>query len=134
MAGRDESAKLQGMLSELAATVGEMGAGRDWGANAIRQIARPDKQAMFRGEEFNLDNSANLMKMAQWAERNGYEDKAKQYMALGYKEKEREAGHRGRMRGGRWYILTKSPPSAFAPAHPAFAVSHSPFTVRIIPF
>lgn len=91
MAGRDESAKLQGMLSEIAATVGEMGAGRNWGANAIRQIARPDNQAMFRGEEFNLDNSANLMKMAQWSERNGYDDKAKQYMALGYKEKEREA-------------------------------------------
>jgi hypothetical protein len=83
MAGKDESARLQGMLSEIAGTVGEMGAGRDWGANAIRQIARPDNQAMFRGEEFKLDNSANLIKMGQWAERNGYEDKAKQYMALG---------------------------------------------------
>ena len=91
MAGRDESARLQGMLSDLAGTVGEMGAGRDWGANAIRQIARPDNQARFRGEKFGLDNSENLMKMAQWSERNGYEDQAKNYMALSYKQKEKEA-------------------------------------------
>jgi hypothetical protein len=90
MAGKDESARLQGMLSEIAGTVGEMGAGRDWGANAIRQIARPDNQAMFRGEEFKLDNSANLMKMAQWAERNGYDDEAKRYMALGASQQKTE--------------------------------------------
>jgi len=83
MAGRDESARLQGMLSDLAGTVGEMGAGRDWGANAIRQIARPDNQARFRGEKFGLDNSENLMKMAQWSERNGYEDQAARYLTLG---------------------------------------------------
>lgn len=90
MAGRDESAKLQGMLSELAGTVGEMGAGRDWGANAIRQIARPDNQAMFRGQPYALDNSANLLQMGQWAERNGFDDKSRQYMALADRYQQRE--------------------------------------------
>lgn len=90
MSGKDESARLQGMLSELAGTVGEMGAGRDWGANAIRQIARPDNQARFRGQKFGLDNSANLMKMAQWSERNGYEDQATRYHRMSYDLADRE--------------------------------------------
>jgi hypothetical protein len=103
MAGKDESARLQGMLSELAGTVGEMGAGRDWGANAIRQIARPDNQAMFRGEEFGLDNSANLMKMGQWAERNGFDDKSRQYLTLAedYRKRETEEEKARRLQVGR---------------------------------
>lgn len=90
MAGSDQSARLQGMLSQLAGTVGEMGAGRNWGANAIRQVARPDSLALIRGEEFSLDNSDNLMQMAQWAERNGRDDQASEYMGLAYKMKAME--------------------------------------------
>ena len=90
MAGSDQSANLQGMLSQLAGTVGEMGTGRNFGANALRQIVRPDNQAMFRGQPYALDNSANLMQMAQWAERNGYDDKSRQYMALADRYQQRE--------------------------------------------
>jgi len=78
------------MLSQLAGSVGEMGAGRNFGANALRQIVRPDNQAAFRGEKFALDNSANLMQMAQWAERNGFDDKSRQYMALADRYQQRE--------------------------------------------
>ena len=90
MAGSDQSANLQGMLSQLAGTVGEMGAGRNFGANALRQIVRPDNQAAFRGQPYALDNSANLMQMAQWAERNGFDDKSRQYMALADRYQQRE--------------------------------------------
>jgi hypothetical protein len=45
---------------------------------------------MFRGEKFGLDNSANLMKMAQWAERNDFDDKSRQYMAMADRYQQRE--------------------------------------------
>ena len=99
MAGSDQSARLQGMLSQLASDVGEMGAGRNFGANAIRQLARPDNQARFRGQEFGLDNSANLMQMAQWAERNDFDEKSRQYMAMAdrYQQREIEESKRQRL-------------------------------------
>ena len=99
MAGSDQSARLQGMLTQLASDVGEMGAGRNFGANAIRQLARPDNQARFRGQEFGLDNSANLMQMAQWAERNDFDDKSRQYMAMAdrYQQREIEESKRQRL-------------------------------------
>lgn len=90
MAGSDQSANLQGMLNQLAGTVGEMGAGRNFGANALRQIMRPDNQAAFRGDPYTLDNSTNLLQMAQWAERNGFDDKSRQYMALADRYQQRE--------------------------------------------
>jgi hypothetical protein len=82
MAGRDQSARLQGLLSGIADSVGELGAGGDWTSDAIRNITRP---------EIDTTDSASLIRYADWARRNGLDDEAKQYMALGYRQKEKEA-------------------------------------------
>jgi hypothetical protein len=74
MAGTDQSARLQGLLSGIADSVGGLGAGGDWTSNAIRNIARP---------EIDTADSKSIMSYADWARRNGYDDEAKQYMALG---------------------------------------------------
>ena len=92
MSGSDQSARLQGLLSGIAGTVGELGVGGDWTSDAIRTVNRPDFMAgAFGTPEFDMDNVENLNAMANWASRNGYEDQAKQYMALSYKQKEKEA-------------------------------------------
>ena len=83
MSGSDQSARLQGLLSGIAGTVGELGAGGDWTSNAIRTVNRPDFMAgSFGNPEFDMNNVDNLDAMANWASRNGYEDQAKQYMTL----------------------------------------------------
>ena len=92
MAGQDQSARLQGLLSGIAGSVGELGAGGEWTSNAVRTAARPDFMAgSFGNPEFDTNNVDNLDAMANWASRNGYEDQAKQYMALSYQLKEKEA-------------------------------------------
>ena len=91
MAGQDQSARLQGLLSGIAGSVGELGAGGEWAGNAVRTAARPDFMAgSFGNPEFDMNNVDNLNAMANWASRNGYEDQAKQYMALSYRQKEKE--------------------------------------------
>ena len=97
MSGSDQSARLQGLLSGIAGTVGELGAGGDWTSNAIRTVNRPDFMAgsdkvlgKYGRPEFDMNNVNNLDAMANWASRNGYEDQAKQYMALSYQQKEKE--------------------------------------------
>lgn len=92
MAGSDQSARLQGLLSGIADSVGGLGAGGEWTSNAVRTAARPDfTSGMFGNPKFDMNNVDNLNAMANWASRNGYEDQAKQYMALGYRQKEKEA-------------------------------------------
>ena len=91
MAGSDQSARLQGLLSGIADSVGGLGAGGEWTGNAIRTAARPDfTSGMFGNPKFDMNNVDNLNAMANWASRNGYEDQAKQYMALSYAQKEKE--------------------------------------------
>ena len=89
MAGRDESARLQGLLSGIAGDVGELGKGGEWAGNAIRTVARPDFMAgsdkvlgKYGRPEFDMNNVDNLNAMANWASRNGYEDQAKNYMLM----------------------------------------------------
>lgn len=98
MSGSDQSARLQGLLSGIADSVGELGAGGDWTSNAIRTVNRPDFMAgsdkvlgKYGRPEFDMNNVDNLDAMANWASRNGYEDQAKQYMALSYQLKEKGA-------------------------------------------
>jgi hypothetical protein len=97
MSGSDQSARLQGLLSGIAGTVGELGVGGDWTSNAIRTVNRPDFMAgsdkvlgKYGRPAFDMNNVNNLDAMANWASRNGYEDQAKQYMALSYQQKEKE--------------------------------------------
>ena len=67
MAGRDESARLQGLLSGIAGDVGELGKGGEWAGNAIRTVARPDFMAgsdkvlgKYGRPEFDMNNVDNL--------------------------------------------------------------------------
>ena len=91
MAGSDQSAKLQGLLSGIANSVGELGAGGEWTSNAVRTAARPDfTSGLFGTPKFDMNNVDNLDAMTNWASRNGYEDQAKQYMALSYRQKEKD--------------------------------------------
>ena len=86
MAGRDESARLQGLLSGIAGDVGELGKGGEWTSNAIRTVARPDFMAgAFGTPEFDMENVSNLNAMANWADRNDRQEEATRYMALSSK-------------------------------------------------
>jgi len=75
MAGTNQALRLQGMLSNIANTVGEMGAASNWTAQNVRDYMAPD-----------LDPSSeeSLLKRQQWAMRNGYQDEANRLgVALG---------------------------------------------------
>ena len=97
MSGSDQSARLQGLLSGIAGTVGELGAGGDWTSNAIRTVNRPDFMAgsdkvlgKYGRPEFDMNNVDNLDAMANWANRNGYEDQARQYAAQSALQREKQ--------------------------------------------
>jgi len=92
MSGSDQSARLQGLLSGIASTVGELGVGGDWTSNAIRTVNRPDFMAgsdkvlgKFGNPEFDMNNVDNLNAMANWADRNDRQEEATRYMALSSK-------------------------------------------------
>ena len=97
MSGSDQSARLEGMLSGIAGTVGELGVGGDWTSNAIRTVNRPDFMAgsnkvlgKYGRPAFDMDNVDNLNAMANWAERNDKQDEATRYMALSLATQERQ--------------------------------------------
>ena len=92
MAGQDQSARLQGLLSGIAGNVGELGKGGEWTSNAIRTVARPDFMAgsdkvlgKYGRPEFDMENVDNLNAMANWADRNDRQEEATRYMALSSK-------------------------------------------------
>ena len=39
----------------------------------------------------DMNDSASILRYAQWAQKNGYEEEARNYLALGYRQKEKEA-------------------------------------------
>lgn len=81
MSGRNQAMNLTGMLDGIAGAFNGMGDAYAFTHNAIRNIARP---------EVNQNSSESLIRYAQWAQRNGFDDEARQYMALGYRQKEKE--------------------------------------------
>jgi hypothetical protein len=82
MSGSNQAVRLQGMLGNLADSFNGMGDAYNFVPNAIRNVTRP---------EVDSNSSESLMQYAQWAQRNGFDDEAKQYMALGYRQKEKES-------------------------------------------
>ena len=82
MSGSNQAMRLQGMLTNLANSFDGMEDAYDFVPNAIRNVTRP---------EVDTNNSESLMGYAQWAQRNGFDDEARQYLALGYRQKEKEA-------------------------------------------
>jgi hypothetical protein len=70
------------MLGSIGDTLGKMGDTGNGYVDTFRRTMAPD---------LNTDDSKSIMNYAEWARRNGYDDEAKQYLALGYKQKEKEA-------------------------------------------
>lgn len=81
MSGNNQAMRLQGMLGDLANSFNGMGDAYNYIPDAIRNVTRPSVET---------DDSASLYQMAQWAERNGFEDKARQYMTLAFQQKQKE--------------------------------------------
>lgn len=81
MAGRNQSVNLQGMLGDIANTVGSLAEPYDFVSDTIRNVARPSVA---------MDDSASLTKYAAWARRNGLDEEAARYEALAYRQKEVE--------------------------------------------
>lgn len=78
MAGRSQASNLSGMLTSIGDTIGEMGGpGRQY-VDTFRRTMAPD---------VDLNSSDSLLSYADWAKRNGYDDEAEKYLALGYKRK-----------------------------------------------
>ena len=78
---RSQAANLSGMLTSIGDTLGSMGDVGNQYVDTFRRLQAP---------EADMNDSASLLAYADWARRNGYDDEAKQYMALGYKQKEVE--------------------------------------------
>ena len=71
MSGSNQSVNLQGMLGDIASTVGDMGKAYDFIPNAIREVARPEVDM----------NDPNAMKAyGMWLSRNGNEAAGAQMM------------------------------------------------------
>ena len=79
---RSQASNLSGMLSSIGNTLGKMGDTGNQYVDTFRRQMAP---------EADMNDSASLLQYADWARRNGYDDEAKQYMALGYRQKEKEA-------------------------------------------
>ena len=78
MAGRSQASNLSGMLTSIGDTIGEMGGpGRQY-IDTFRRTMAPD---------VDLNSADSLLNYSDWAKRNGYDDEAEKYLALGYKQK-----------------------------------------------
>ena len=78
MSGSNQAVRLQGMLNGLADSFNGMGNAYNFVPNAIRNVTRP---------EVDTNSSDSLLAYADWARRNGYDEEARQYLALGYRRK-----------------------------------------------
>ena len=75
---RSQAANLSGLLSDIGGTLGKMGEPGQQYVDTFRRQMAPD---------VDMNNSDSLLNYAEYARRNGYDDEAKQYMALGYQRK-----------------------------------------------
>ena len=75
---RSQASNLSGMLGSIGDTLGKMGDTGNQYVDTFRRQMAP---------EADMNDSASLLRYADWARRNGYDDEAKQYLALGYRRK-----------------------------------------------
>ena len=81
MAGTSQASNLTGMLSGISDTIGQMGEpGRQY-VDTFRRSMAP---------ELDLESSESLLNYSNWAKRNGYDEEAEKYLALGYTQKAKE--------------------------------------------
>lgn len=81
MAGRNVAPDLSGMFGAINQAI----AGDTTGSKYIDTFRRS------MAPKIDMEDSESLLRYSQWAQKNGYEQEARQYMALGYKQKEKEA-------------------------------------------
>ena len=81
MAGSDQSKNLAGMFQMINAPISEMGAAGNQYVDTFRRSMAP---------RADMNDSASLLRYADWARRNGYDDEAKQYMVLGASQQKLE--------------------------------------------
>lgn len=72
------ASNLTGLLGSIGDTIGEMGKPGEQYIDTFRRSMAP---------EADLDSSESLLNYSEWAKRNGYDDEAEKYLALGYKQK-----------------------------------------------
>ena len=72
------ASNLTGLLGSIGDTIGEMGQPGEQYIDTFRRSMAP---------EADLDSSESLLNYSEWARRNGYDDEAEKYLALGYKQK-----------------------------------------------
>ena len=75
---RSQAANLSGLLSDIGGTLGKMGEPGQQYVDTFRRLQAPD---------VDMNNSDSLLNYAEYARRNGYDEEAKQYLALGYQRK-----------------------------------------------
>jgi hypothetical protein len=75
---RSQASNLSGMLGSIGDTLGKMGDTGNGYVDTFRRTMAPD---------VDMNDAGSLIGYADWARRNGYDDEAKQYLALGYKRK-----------------------------------------------
>ena len=86
------ASNLTGLLGSIGDTIGEMGEpGRQY-IDTFRRTMAPD---------VDMGSSDSLLSYAEWAKRNGYDDEAEKYLALGYKQRavEGEKAYKTRVAG-----------------------------------
>ena len=79
---RSQAANLSGLLSDIGGTLGKMGEPGQQYVDTFRRLQAPD---------VDMNDADSLLNYANYARRNGYDDEAREYMALNYKQKEKEA-------------------------------------------
>jgi hypothetical protein len=75
---RSQARDLTGMLTSIGDTAGKFGDTGQQYLGTLRRSFAP---------ETDMNDSASLLRYADWARRNGYDEEARQYLALGYKRK-----------------------------------------------
>lgn len=80
MAGRNVAPDLSGMFGQINEAIASDKTSSIYTDNFKRSMAPP----------IDMDDSESILRYSQWAKRNGYEEEARSYMALGYKQRERE--------------------------------------------
>jgi len=79
--GTSQASNLTGLLTSMGNTIGQMGGAGEAYIDSFKRQMAPD---------VDMNDSASLFSYAQWARRNGYEDEARQYLALGYQREAAE--------------------------------------------
>ena len=71
---RSQAANLSGLLSDIGGTLGKMGEPGQQYVDTFRRLQAPD---------VDMNDADSLLNYANYARRNGYDEEAKQYLALG---------------------------------------------------